>query len=213
VGKRYATLVVLRDDDANVTSNRKVLVRCDCGVEKRMSLGSLTKGTTRSCGCLRSINATTHGQVSTPTYRSWRSMVGRCRNEGYAHYDRYGGRGIKVCDRWDKFENFYADMGDRPKGYTLDRIDPAGNYEPTNCRWLDKSGQRRNQRKPSLVGFSRFKGVHKHQGKWAAMISINNRSVRLGQFAREVLAAKAYDRAAIIHHGENAVTNAMLGRL
>jgi len=87
-----------------------------------------------------------HGQTYTPTYRSWEAMKYRCNRESYSLYREYGGRGITYCERWEKFENFFADMGHRPAGKTLDRIDTDGNYEPSNCRWADASTQRRNRR-------------------------------------------------------------------
>jgi hypothetical protein len=90
---------------------------------------------------------TAHGRHGTPTYRSWRSMKTRCTNPNHEGYTYYGGRGIRVCDRWaESFETFLADMGDRPEGTSLDRIDPDGDYEPGNVRWATASEQRRNRR-------------------------------------------------------------------
>lgn len=90
-----------------------------------------------------------HGMRRTPTYNSWDNMTQRCKNPNRAEYGYYGGRGIEVCDRWALFENFLADMGERPSGLTLDRIDNDGNYEPGNCRWATKAEQMTNRRRSS----------------------------------------------------------------
>jgi hypothetical protein len=91
------------------------------------------------------------GHQMTPTYRSWMAMKSRCLNPNRRDYDRYGGRGITVCDDWLGFENFLADMGIRPEGMTLDRIDPNGDYEPSNVRWATAKQQGRNQRRNKRV--------------------------------------------------------------
>lgn len=93
-----------------------------------------------------------HGMYGTRTYRSWDSMKQRCLNSNDPSYPRYGGRGIEICSQWLTFIGFYADMGERPEGLTLDRIDNDGNYEPGNCRWATAKEQRANQRSISTKG-------------------------------------------------------------
>lgn len=92
-----------------------------------------------------------HGLHGTPAYASWRAMRSRCNNPNFHAYARYGGRGIKICKRWSRFSLFFADMGPRPDGMSLDRIDPDGHYEPSNCRWATAKEQARNMRCNRLV--------------------------------------------------------------
>lgn len=135
------------------------LVKCDCGSEVRMTTGQLS-GRTRSCGCWKRENGTrlTHGMGRkggrrSRVYRIWNAMRQRCGNPNQPHYARYGGLGVTVCERWEKFENFYADMGDPPTDtHSLDRIDPFGNYEPGNCRWATREEQARNTRRTRSKG-------------------------------------------------------------
>ncbi len=137
--------------------------RCDCGNISTVRLNNLRNGHTQSCGC-QGANATigvrsrTHGHTpvgeATATYRTWQRMKCRCYNTHHDRYELYGGRGIRVCDRWrNSFENFLSDMGERPEGHSLDRINPNGNYEPSNCRWATHQEQMRNTRVSVMVTY------------------------------------------------------------
>jgi hypothetical protein len=128
---------------------------CDCGGVIDAWLPNAKMGRTRSCGCFRKETATaqairraTHGKTHTPEYRSWSSLRGRCNNPNDKQYPDYGGRSIKVCERWNtSFDNFYADMGPRPAPrYSVERIDVNKGYEPSNCCWIPCSEQTRNTR-------------------------------------------------------------------
>jgi hypothetical protein len=130
--------------------------RCECGTEKQVDGTSLRRGDSESCGCLRlelqSQRAKTHGMKQSREWQAWRSMKQRCLNPKHKAYENYGGRGIRVCDQWLKsFEAFFADMGHRPDGHTLERIDNDGNYEPGNCRWAPRIEQEWNKRTNRLV--------------------------------------------------------------
>jgi hypothetical protein len=149
VGKRFGRLLVEARVGREGTPHWRC--RCDCGKESIVAGGNLRNGHTTSCGCLRAQAAGTaavrHGMTRTPTWSSWNSMRDRCLSATNKDFHNYGGRGITICSRWESFENFLADMGEKPEGMSLDRIDVNGNYEPGNCRWADYSTQNRNQRR------------------------------------------------------------------
>ena len=124
------------------------LCRCDCGAYTSVKGCHLVTGHTISCGCAnRHDGLKTHGMCYTPTFSSWISMRRRCYDPNMPGYPAYGGSGITVCKEWqDSFEAFFAHMGERPAGTSLDRIDNDGNYEPGNCRWATRLVQNRNRR-------------------------------------------------------------------
>lgn len=178
---KFGRLVVIRRD-GKFGSQIGWLCRCDCGSEVRVSGTRLRSGHTKSCGCLQREKATAqavrigkanrkHGMTSTAEWLAWKNMRDRCENPADASYDNYGGRGIKVCERWQAFENFYADVGPRPSTkHSLDRYpNQNGDYEPGNVRWATGVEQQRNRRDNVLVTFN---GETLCVSEWAGKMGI-----------------------------------------
>lgn len=124
---------------------------CECGGLRVVHGSNLTGGRTSSCGCLWRERVRVHGASGSPTYKSWSAMVNRCTNPNDPSFHRYGAAGITVAAEWMDFRAFVADMGQRPAGTTLDRIDPFGGYSKANCRWATAVEQARNHRRPARL--------------------------------------------------------------
>lgn len=147
---------------------------CSCGESVEVVSYSLVQGTTKSCGCMKHdtpAHNRTHNMTKTPLFRVWASMHNRCNNSNVTCYQSYGGRGIKVCERWQKFENFLADIGDRPTPkHQIDRIDNDGPYSPENCQWAIPAQQAKNKRNNRFIEAN---GERLHLSEWARRLGCN----------------------------------------
>jgi hypothetical protein len=173
-GRRFNRLIALgpvsRKYFPSGSSRISWLCRCDCGTEKVIEGQSLVSGNTGSCGCAlidssreQGLRRRRHGQSRhaqvTAEYMTWSTMRKRCNNPNCKKYEIYGGRGIKVCERWDLFENFMEDMGPRPSPkHSINRIDNDGNYEPSNCHWATRKEQAENRRSNVVVKYAGREG-------------------------------------------------------
>lgn len=170
-GRTFGYWTVLK---RSVTDRRRHLCRCECGVVKEVWNQSLSSGRSISCGCKtkgRTVRSSEwHGMSNTPEYRSYQAMLQRCYYAKHNRYHSHGGRGIKVCPQWRySFEQFYADMGPRPKGTSLEREDNDGDYSPDNCRWATPVEQAANTRSAKLVTIN---GITDTQAGWARRVGI-----------------------------------------
>ena len=192
-GNVYGRLTVVKQEGWKIQTNGKRrplwLCKCECGNEK-LICGNLGRNT-HSCGCIRAEKAAEraykHGYNAEPIYKSYLTMKQRCSNPKDQSYENYGGRGIRVCDRWledegQGFINFLEDMGERPSDkHSLDRIDNDKGYSPVNCRWAERGTQGYNQRK-SNSNTSGKTGVYliKKTQTWKAMIGFKGKEITLG---------------------------------
>lgn len=193
-GQRFERLVVTGIDrkSAHGTVWR---CQCDCGNERVVREDHLRSGNTKSCGCLRversRASTTKHGVGGTPEYNAWYNMIQRCDDPTHLAYPDYGGRGITVCPEWRDVSRFVADMGRRPTGLSLDRVDNERGYEPGNCRWSTRREQATNTRK---VRDSRsgIPGVHVRGRRYGAFARVDRKGFWLGTFdtVEEAVAAR-----------------------
>jgi len=193
IGQKFGKLIVKRLElQRSKHGQKRYLCQCDCGNQVIVLSNNLRKKHTKSCGCnviehIGNVNKT-HGMSNTKTYRAWKEMHYRCKNPSATYFKYYGGRGIDVCSRWDKFENFLEDMGQNPGHLTLDRIDTNGNYQPGNCRWVTMAKQAQNKNVKGCFWCKRWK-------KWVARITRNKQRIHLGRFDNENDARLAFQKA------------------
>lgn len=177
--KVFGRLTVLERDRSAKYTVAMWRCKCQCGELTTVASNKLRTGKTRSCGCLaleiNKTRLTTHGKRHTRVYRVWMGMIQRCVNSKEISYKRYGARGITVCDRWMKFEAFFADMGEPPTNeHSLDRIDGSKGYCPDNCRWTDCKTQARNMKTNRLLTFD---GRTQCVAEWAEELGIKPKTL------------------------------------
>jgi len=182
VGRKFGRLTVL---SFSHSSKHKRYWNCECectlGKVVQKPTGSLTSGKVKSCGCLgiehQKNGNVTHGQTIggiTSEYEAWQGMFKRCYNHNTVRFENHGGRGIEVCERWKKFENFFEDMGKKPTPkHSLDRINNDGNYEPSNCRWATPKEQCYNRRSTRFIEYN---GVTKILQEWSDFFGLSKSS-------------------------------------
>ena len=207
-------LVLLKDLGMlypNNTAKYKVkfgIYECFCGIEFKANSYSVKHKLVISCGCIKKMvhPRVTHGLAHHRLYQTWKSMMQRCLNKKHPQYKDYGGRGIKVCNRWKDVRKFVEDVYPSfQEGKTLDRIDVNGNYEPSNCRWVDNFVQARNTRKLPKNNTSGYRGVSfkKDKSKWMAIIGVDKKKINIGYFKTAEDGAVAYDKYIIDNNLEH----------
>ena len=187
VGSRFGRLIVNKELPRHATpggqKKRKFLCSCDCGGGASVMRSNLVRGNTTSCGCYMKERAgesrLTHGETTggrSRVYVIWMNMVARCTNEHSSSWEYYGARGVKVCDRWRKFDQFFSDMGEPPTDHhSLDRKDTSGNYESGNCRWATMKAQQNNKTNNIRLTYC---GQTKTISEWAEICGIKRATIR-----------------------------------
>ena len=179
LGQRFGRLVVIAPAArVGIKRDARWLCRCDCGAEKAVGAACLKSGRARSCSCLRrevtAKRMTVHGDSRVgkrePLYGVWAGILRRCNNPHDGTYERYGARGIRVCERWLSYENFKADMGPTyRRGLSIERNDNNGNYQPENCRWATRKEQCRNRRSSFFI---EYRGERRTVVEWGEILGV-----------------------------------------
>lgn len=201
IGIKYGKLTVIEEAE-KVTKALRYKCKCDCGNFYVVTGGDLRNGHTKSCGCWKKEFKKTHGMSETSEYTIWEGIIQRCTNPNSNAYKHYGGRGITVCERWLKFENFFEDIGKKPKGLTIERKNNELGYFKENCCWDTYLVQTRNQRirKDNSTG---VRGVSKikHQNKYQVEINANHKRFYIGRFNTIQQAKEARQQAELKYWG------------
>lgn len=200
-GRLTVTKEVERYRTPKGTPFRQVLCKCDCGSQYICIFSQLKSGKIKSCGCLKneltSLRRKTHGMSKTPIYFVWQSMKRRCCDPNDKSYKNYGGRGIKVCDRWlSSFQNFYEDIGEGyRKGLSIERIDNDGNYCLENCKWIPLLEQSRNKRSTRMIEHEGIVlNVTQWEKKFGFKLDFINSKLRQGLTFEQIIKLKKYER-------------------
>lgn len=196
-GKRFGRLVAIKFSHSK-GGHYFWECLCDCGNKVVIGKGNIVGGHTKSCGCLR--REIIHGMAGTKEYKIWTEMLQRCRNPNNKAYKHYGGRGITVCKKWLKFENFFTDMGKRPEGTWLERRNNDSDYKPSNCGWATPREQHRNTRANKII---KYKGQSKCLAQWCEELNLNYKTT-LKRFRMGWLVEKAFTTPVQIQRGKNA---------
>jgi hypothetical protein len=204
IGDKFSRLTVFNEIEpvkiVGKNWQRKYLCKCECGnviVVQGSALTRTDSHRSKSCGCWKKDHPSnkTHGMSHTAEYQLWGGMVRRCTNPKCKEYKSYGGRGISVCARWLRFENFFSDMGKRPEGMSLNRIDNYGNYCKENCEWTSYSQQASNTRRNKNLTYN---GKTQNIVKWAKELGLNPCTLyyrkELGWSDEKILTRKVFNR-------------------